>query len=256
MRAPLSYLILFLGTLVLVAACATTKNTKVDTPTVVATPTPEQSQPAEPEAEAEPPSLTEQMMVHYGRVVLIRDAVTEADLPKAREHAAAFDAQPVAEELTGEPLALLGQMRMKAKEVAAAPTVESAADGVARMAEACGNCHTTMAAVPNIPDPPAAMSEGDTAGHMGLHLWAADRMWEALIMPDEQRWIRAADAMAQDPLVVTGPDEQAESVAMLQGLAKQTHELAKKARDSTAEDRAMYYSKFLASCGNCHNAMK
>ena len=83
---------------------------------------------------------------------------------------------------------------------------------------------------------------------MRRHEWAAERLWQALLLQDDDTWIRGAAAFADDPL-------HGEAVpAGVAPLAKKVHELGAKAAETTDwDERGALYGEVLATCADCHS---
>ncbi|NNF27677.1 MAG: hypothetical protein HKO53_09690 [Gemmatimonadetes bacterium] len=69
----------------------------------------------------------------------------------------------------------------------------------AALAEACGACHGALERGPRFaagqrpPDP-------GMQGHMRLHAWAAERLWEGVVSRDASIWAAGAAALDNEPL--------------------------------------------------------
>ena len=147
-------------------------------------------------------------------------------------------------------------MRRLAAEVAAAKDLPQAARGVARLAAACGACHTAIEVTPTLM---AAFPRGEDetlAGHMRKHHRAADLLYRGLVVPSEHSWNSGAKALAGDPAELElrrGPTARPE----IEALAKRLHGLAEEA--GTAGDpkaRSDVYGRMLETCSDCHKRQK
>jgi cytochrome c553 len=191
------------------------------------------------------------MREHFSRGAEIRDAVIRADLQAVRAPARWLAEQPQ-DDLPPAGQPHIHEMQRLAAEVAAAPDIARAAGAVARLAAACGSCHTAVDATPTLI---AALPRGEDetlAGHMRKHYRAADLLYRGLVVPSAHSWKSGAEALIGDPVELelqrgTTPSPE------IAALARQLHALAEQAR--TAEDlktRTDVYGQMLATCSECH----
>jgi cytochrome c553 len=191
------------------------------------------------------------MREHFLRGAAIRDAVIRADLGAVREPATWLAETPQADLPTSaEPN--VREMQRLAAEVAKAPDLAQAARGMARLAAACGSCHTAVNATPTLM---AALPRGEDeslAGHMRKHYRAADLLYRGLVVPSDLSWNRGADALTGEPVeleLMRGSTPQPE----IEALAKRLHALAQEARKAEdPESRSEVYGQMLTTCSECH----
>jgi cytochrome c553 len=197
------------------------------------------------------PELRPHMREHFAKGAAIRDAVIRADLEGVRAPARWLADHPQ-EDVPDSAQANVLEMRRLAAEVAAARDLPQAARSVARLAAACGACHTAIQVTPTLM---AALprSEDDTlAGHMRKHYRAADLLYRGLVVPSDHSWNAGAAALAGDPAELElrrGPTARPE----IEALARRLHGLAEeagKAGDSKA--RSEVYGRMLETCSDCH----
>ena len=98
-------------------------------------------------------------------------------------------------------------------------------------------------------------NEDGTAG-IEMHAWAADRMWEALIAVDDERWISAAENLAVAPMNAVPFDEMGAVGRPMVAIGEQLHRMANGARTVTGAERSKSYAAFLGNCGTCHQVSK
>ena len=91
------------------------------------------------------------------------------------------------------------EMRRLAAEVAAAKDLPQAARGAARLAAACGACHTAIDVTPTLMAAMPRREDETLAGHMRKHYRAADLLYRGLVVPSEHSWNTGAAALAGDP---------------------------------------------------------
>ena len=221
-----------------------------------APPSPAQSQP-QPQAHTQTPptGVRPRMREHFAKGAAIRDAVIRADLEGVRAPAKWLADHPQ-EDLPESAQPQILEMRRLAGEVAAAKDLPQAAHGAARLAAACGACHTAIDVTPTLV---AAFPRGEDetlAGHMRKHHRAADLLYRGLVVPSEHSWNSGAKALAGDPAEL---DLRRGSAARpeIEALAARLHGLAQEA--GTAGDpktRADVYGRMLETCSDCHKRQK
>jgi cytochrome c553 len=201
------------------------------------------------------PELRPHMREHFAKGAAIRDAVIRADLEGVRAPAKWLADHPQ-EDVPESAQPNVVEMRRLAAEVAAAKDLPQAARGVARLAAACGSCHTAIEVTPTLI---AAFPRGEDetlTGHMRKHYRAADLLYRGLVVPSEHSWNAGAKALAGDPAELElrrGPTARPE----IEALAKRLHGLAEeagKAGDSKA--RVEIYGRMLETCSDCHKRQK
>jgi hypothetical protein len=209
---------------------------------------------APPPAASAPAAAAKTYMTdHYSRTTTIQEAVIRGDLDAARE-----PARWIAEhqELAGLPATVQPQvdgMKNAAKAVAEAADLKSAASATARMAVACGKCHAAMSIQPTLAPVPQVSRPEPAPAHMQDHLRAMDLLYDGLIGPSDEAWIKGADALRASPL--TAKELPKDQKLTREVLAQETevHALADKARQATdAGARAVIYGEFIAACAGCH----
>ncbi|MFT5682939.1 MAG: hypothetical protein ACI8RZ_003863 [Myxococcota bacterium] len=83
-----------------------------------------------------------------------------------------------------------------AQALAEASSIEGAAAAFGRMSVACGSCHAAQGASPSLPAPaPPPQSEAINEQMQRYH-WAAERMWQGLVLPSQDALDEARAALA------------------------------------------------------------
>ena len=125
---------------------------------------------------------------------------------------------------------------------------------VARLGMGCGHCHQEHSVSPSLPalDPPE-VGEGFEAAMQG-HRWAVDRMWEGLVGPSSDRWIRGSTMF----VVLPGCDETtAASDDARRPLCERTQSLARRGHVARSlQARGAIYGRLLTTCAECHALAK
>jgi cytochrome c553 len=191
------------------------------------------------------------MREHFLLGAAIRDAIIRADLEAVREPATWLADHPQ-DDLPKSAQPQIREMQRLAAEVAKASDLAQAARGMARLAAACGSCHSAVDATPTLT---AAMPRGEDeslAGHMRKHHRAADLLYRGLVVPSNQSWNRGADALTGDPVELALKRESTPQPE-IEALARQLHDLAQQARKAEApRSRSEIYGQMLATCSRCH----
>lgn len=201
------------------------------------------------------PTVHVYMAEQYTQADRMKHSLIRGDLPAYRESAswiAEHELSATAPEPWRERARALQDAAKSARD---APTLAAAATGLGGVGEACGACHTALG------KPSLAIAEPPTEGsgaqlHMARHQWAADRLWEGLIVPSDQIWIEGAEMMADAPLEtpVMAPGTSVDP--KLSALASSVHQQANAARGLPPAERASAYADFVQSCSACHEALK
>jgi len=197
------------------------------------------------------PTVRPRMREHFTRGAAIRDAIIRADLEAVRAPAQ-WLAEHSQEDLPPSALPHIAEMQRLAATVAKAPDLPQAALGLARLAAACGACHTAVDATPTLI---AALPRGEDdtlTGRMRKHYRAADLLYRGLVVPSTHSWNLGAEALSADPATLDlkrGATPQPE----IETLSQRLHDLAEHARK--AEDpksRSDIYGQMLETCSECH----
>jgi len=214
------------------------------------------SPPPIPPAVAAPstPAIPALMTEHYGKTVEMKAAVIRGDLAAFKQAAQALAEHPIEGTLAADWKTHLERMRDAAVVGRDATEIQTAADALAATGRTCAGCHAQLGKPKlELGAPPA---EGSGASfHMARHQWAADRMWEGLMAPSDDAWVKGCEVMADAPLhqeAMTGPKSVS---ARVTELAAQAHTLANRARTAPVQDRGTHYSAFLATCTACHTEL-
>ena len=123
-----------------------------------------------------------------------------------------------------------------AVELTRAIDLDEALRREAVVATECAACHVRSGARVIFP-PALPVPEGPA---MAKHAWATDRLWEAVIGNDDDRWRRGLAVLADSPI----------GGSALQTLARDQLTAATLPPDSDA--RAIAYGKLLIVCAGCH----
>jgi len=204
----------------------------------------------------EPPRIdTEalQMAAHFERARALRDGVIAGEIEDLRAPATWLASQ-IDEATFPEPWrAHVRQIHASARAIVEAATIDAAAGEVATMARTCGACHRALAGGPTLTIPPPPEHVPGTNSHMMRHQWAAERMWEGLVVPSDEAWERGAAALAESPLASEALTENVELPEEALAMRERVHALGSRGKEvREPAERARIYGEFIAACATCH----
>lgn len=197
-------------------------------------------------------SMQSHMFEHFARATLIQTAVINGNIEEARKQAEWIAVHVPHAELPEGWEPFVERMQVTAGDISAANSLVVAADATADLAGICGDCHRTLAFTMKL-DSASETPLGDSVpSRMARHLWAADRLWEGLIGPNEDAWFAGAEALAEAPL--RGEDIRSEGASTADYLADRVHMLGTDARRTGRHSaRVRLYGHLLSTCAECHD---
>lgn len=147
----------------------------------------------------------------------------------------------------------IDNVRAAAREVAAAKTTTAAARSTAILGRRCARCHEAGNTRITFAKLPADAPDASLRAQMASHSWAAARMWEGLIGPDDARWLLGARKLAAAKVAIT-----AESGSLgIADDASRMRLLGERAIKATnRDDRTTLYGDLLATCAHCHAVIR
>lgn len=208
-------------------------------------------------AGAEPPPnkrFEQDMMVrlhmheNFGLVQQISRLLVHGKLDAARELAQAMAIAP--DEPGLAPFATqAARVRERAARIASAKSIDTALRAEARLAEACASCHVEANVRPELAGSATPPPDQPTIdARMARHLWAADRLWEAMLDDNDELWQAGLDVLAATPLPAATLGDRAPYAKQLQRLADE----ARKLPNVGVTERATTYGELLVTCARCH----
>ena len=192
------------------------------------------------------------MWLHYQAAADVLAAVIRGDL-EAVKKPATWLAEHEEPELPEGAAPFSSELQRSGARAASATTIEAAADATGRIAAACGSCHREyspgMEGTPHVEPPRGA--DDDIRTFMVRHVWAAERLWEGLVLPSDKEWEAGADAFAGPPLAT---DSLAfEDPRGVRALVKRVYQLGRRAGlEKEPSLRARTYGELLSTCAACH----
>jgi hypothetical protein len=193
------------------------------------------------------------MYAHFDRAGEVHDALVRGQIDRARAEARWLATHPETRMLPVGSEPYSAAMAGHATSASEASDLQHAAIAAAQMGRTCGDCHRQYDVKPRFLVGTAAPTGSGPAAEMALHVWAADRMWQGLIGPDDFAWTSGARGLTLGWLnpgeVVADPGDR----ERLRNLIRQVYELAARAEmASDPEARAEVYGAFLTTCIDCH----
>lgn len=199
--------------------------------------------------------LTRVIQMHQSYVTLItaRDATVYGDVDGARDLLAELATQPMPEGVSSIWAPEVLQLHVSAGRGARAELPEGVANGVGLAAQSCGSCHSATGHSPALAgqmEPPSADSPSTL---MQRHAWAAQQLWDGLIIPSEERWDQGAAVLNESKLE---PHSLFQSEYLAEVGAARVHQLQAATKHvleaETWDERAEAYGTLLHSCSSCH----
>jgi hypothetical protein len=202
---------------------------------------------AKPASTPVPADIQQHMQGHFSLATATRNAVIWGELDLARssgtnmaQHSDANMPEAWAPHLHG--------MQIAARDASEAPDLPAAGAAVARMGRACGDCHTTLNTGPSFHFDRAPLEGKSVSERMARHQWAAERMWEGLIIAEPALFDLGARTIAGAP--VWNAEPLPEEVAALEDRVRGLADEALAAQNQTT--RTEVYGRLLAVCADCH----
>ncbi len=193
------------------------------------------------------------MYAHFDRAGEVHDALVRGELAKAREGAAWIASHGDGYGVPPESAQQDALMRRYAGQVQQASELHSAAQAAAQMGRTCGDCHRIHKVEPRFLVGSVPPQGGSARAEMALHVWAAERMWEGLVGPQDFAWASGAKALKGgwlDPHAVVSDAADREKVRVM---VQTVYQIGSRAEGvSASEERASLYGEFLTTCIDCH----
>ncbi len=212
-----------------------------------------------PPSDAAPPpvrsihaeSVRRDMQKHFDGVIDIQRAIVRGELAIARDRArwlATHDDPSMPPAWQGR----IDALRATAERLSQSTDLPSAANLAADLAGQCGQCHRALEANLSFAwtaQPPVTPRFDDL---MRRHEWAAERLWEGIIGPNDERWQDGIDLLASLPLDADGYFGHLPNAHAILAAATQVRTLASNADRTRRRERAEWYGDLLNGCVGCH----
>lgn len=200
--------------------------------------------------------LTRVMEMHDSYITLLsaRDAAVYGEVDVAREQLTELATQPMPEGVSSIWAPEVLELHVRAGRGARAELPEGVTQGIAHTAQSCGSCHTATGQSPELAgqmDPPSPDTPSEL---MRRHAWAAQQLWDGLIIPSEERWAQGGIVLATSKLE---PNTLFQDEYLAEVGAERVHGLQEATKSIVAakgwEERAEAYGELLNSCSSCHS---
>jgi len=210
--------------------------------------------PVAPRVPSENRDVRTHMAAHLSAAAELQAAIAQGRLADAREQAAWF----ASHEMEAPPAwsAHIVEMRYAASRIRGASDVATAGSQIGRLGRACSSCHEAQHAKPAFAYEPVPADDGTLEAQMQRHQWAAARLWEGLVGPDDQRWDDGARVLATTQFAVAQSAHKkpnAEAIELGERMREQASE-AIEVRDHDA--RASYFGTMMETCASCHTLVR
>jgi cytochrome c553 len=182
----------------------------------------------------------------------MRDAVARGDLDEAKAEAKLL-AQLRIEGPPGRAWhQMFDAMKTAAVGLSGANDLNEASRDVGIVAKTCGDCHTMFGRPGVIVGQANAQASGVRA-FMQRHQWAAERLWDGLVVPSDDAWRSGAAALSEAPLAPEQLTPGKSPVPKVGEMEQAVHQLGKAAANAERVDaRVGLYGQVLATCAECH----
>ena len=193
-------------------------------------------------------SLHSHMQEHFVKVDEMRLAVVHGDLAEAKIKAEWMANHPPHDDLPKgwEPYV---EMRDQSRKVVQKEGLPEVALATARVAGTCGSCHMANKAQVHL----GAAPEPDDHEPLEHHMWAAERLWDAVVSQSDQLW-KMGVASLNDAALPADMKEPPPSLAKAKARFSALQTAARKA-DSPAA-RVEVLGSYLGQCVGCHQESK
>jgi hypothetical protein len=197
------------------------------------------------------PAVTRYHMArHFGDLLEITHLVLAGKLDDARARAFLLTRPAHDDGLTD-----LASESQAVEDAAAAlrqaPSLSDACRLTAKVAQACASCHVQVSRLFRVSPPPEEPSgEPTLEARMQRHRWAADRLWEGVVLGDDRRWRQGLEVLAAQPVAMPKGERLAQR---LQAMAIDSLGQLEQRSDSY-ESRAHAYGEMLVTCSTCHQS--
>jgi cytochrome c553 len=182
----------------------------------------------------------------------MRDAMARGDLDEVKGEAKLLAELRI--DLPSSELwrRLLDATKAAAAHVAGAGDLKEASRGIGAVAKTCGDCHTVMGRPGKIFGYEHA--HGSTVpARMQHHQWAAEQLWDGLVVPSDEAWNWGALALSETQLTPEQLTPGKSPVQRIVDMTQTVRALGREASDVERVDaRADLYGDLLATCAECH----
>jgi hypothetical protein len=203
-------------------------------------------------SEAAEATIRASMQGHDKHGDAMRDAMVRGDLDGAKGEAKLLAEMRLTGPVSGLFQHLLDSMKDAAARASGANDLKEATHDVGVLGKTCGDCHSVFGRPGMIVGQPAAPASGVRAS-MQRHQWAAEQLWEGLVVPSDDAWSAGALALEDASLTPESLTPGKSPVPRVGELTRTVHDLGRQAADvERADTRADLYGQMLGTCAECH----
>lgn len=188
-------------------------------------------------------SVRENMWAHFEAASELQRAVAQGRLADARELASWLETR-------AEPRT--PALEAAARSIREAPDLQTAGRLTGALALACSACHEANRRSPVFVIPREPDDGPSIEAQMQRHQWAAARLWEGVVGPNDDAWytgVKVMEAARIDLRWTTNARPAPEAAALaaaMRGLANQA------INTESRTGRAELYGAMLHTCASCH----
>jgi len=196
------------------------------------------------------------MSAHYSITTAARDALIRNDIESAQQLMEWISGHASYDDLPPELDPYLIEMKATAGDLAEASELAAAAQGLAAVANTCGNCHLAGNTLPVFNQTPIPEDRVGIEWHMARHFWAINQMWEGLIVPSDTQWRLGVEALQEIPVASGELHEDQQLTPETEMIASWVSSLADMGPHMGNDaSRVRLYGELLTSCAACHAEM-
>jgi len=194
------------------------------------------------------------MAEHFSQAIDLETAVIRGRVEEGRQHAAWLASQQPHRDLPLISGPHIVAVQSAASRAAGATTLDALALATADMALGCGGCHASYGGgldygVAAPPDESQSL-----AARMTRHVWAADRLWEALLQRSDDLWTVGNEVLGTSLVSGTEASWTSPGSEAVESVAHEVAELAEQAAQVYEWDRRSdVVGRLLTTCSRCHD---
>jgi cytochrome c553 len=201
------------------------------------------------------PDRAAHMQATFWLAVVARDAVISGELETAKLAADSLAQHDFGGSLPEDWKHWVAQMQQRAGDVALAPDLAAAAQSVAALSLACGDCHAQKRRTPKLHGQQALAwkdAPEDLRERMYRYGRGAEQLWHGLIQPSDAMWLNGTATLTRAPVQPALRAGEQIGPAMAHKI-EEIRALARRARVARSHpERAAIYGELITRCADCH----
>lgn len=140
-------------------------------------------------------------------------------------------------------------LHQNALTIAEAGSLEEAAGAFGRLSQTCGTCHSQQGVSPTLPSLPEPSPEAGLSEQMTRYHWAAERMWQGLVLASDEAFEEVREAMAAQDQAFAPDWELGELPVSAADLAAAITDMV----EESGPEAGQAYGSLLLTCTACHH---